>query len=204
MNEVDVKDLTDPYYNQVRCLIAFIQLAFSKRPKGSYRYVNDAEGKDSEIVIAGIKALTSESIPRIIVSRGPAQTTQIVMDNIYHRYDRTGAITRKALLMLPIGIVVIARIDTEAQEMAWFIQKSILANIGKIRKIGGFHKIDSNMSITPPTDFNAVMTPEPRSEASLVQVGFNTIVPYTYTVAPNDKPLLVRIKDKVEVDKTNS
>ncbi len=190
---------TDPYFEQTRCIIGFVQLIFSKRPLDNYRFVEGAEDKDTGIVIAGIKALKSESIPRIIVARGVGQSISVAMDNLYFMSAKTGATTHKMLMSVPFSINVIARIDAEAQEMAWYIQQNIIAHRAKIRKVGGFHKIDSNITVTPPTDFNAVLNPEVRSEASLVQVGFGTLIPYSYTIAPNDKVLLVRAKNEVKV-----
>jgi hypothetical protein len=190
---------TDPYYEQTRCIIGFIQLIFSKRSLGNYKFIESAEDKDTEIVIAGIKALKTEFVPRIIVARGVGQSVSVAMDNLYTISAKTGATTHKMLMSVPFSINVIARIDAEAQEMAWYIQQNILAHRATIRKVGGFHKIDSNISITPPTDFNAVFSPEIKSEGSLVQVGFGSIIPYSYTIAPNDKVLLVRAKNEVKV-----
>lgn len=194
----------DPFYQHVKCIISFLQLAFSKRPKGSFRFVEGPEDKESEIIIAGIKALKAATIPRIIVARGPAQSVSVSMDNFYTINKQTGARSYRMLLSMPISINVIANIDTEAQEMAWFIQKQILAHRHVIRQVGNFHKIDSNISMTPPTDYNAILNPEVKSEASLVQLGLVTIIPYGYTTHPVDRPLLVRAKNSTTLKNTDS
>jgi hypothetical protein len=191
----------DPFYQHVKCIISFLQLIFSKRPKGSFRFVEGPEDKESEIVIAGIKALKAATIPRIVVARGPAQSVSVAMDNLYTWDAQTGSKKYRMLLSMPISINIIANIDTEAQEMAWFVQKQLLAHRDIIRKVGNFHKIDSNISMTPPTDYNAILAPEVKSEASLVQLGLATIIPYGYTTHPVDRPLLVRVKNSITLDK---
>jgi hypothetical protein len=184
----------DPLYNYTKTIITFLQLIFSKREDFKW-----TDNENSGILIGDQKALFNEKIPRILVVRGPEQSINLVADNMYQTNTKTGRTKRCQLLQIPFGINIICALGTEAQRLAFYIKESILANRITIHRVGGFHKIDTNISMSPESDFNTVLQPENKQEACLIQLGFNTIVPYTYIVTPVDKIRLKEVGTKIKL-----
>jgi hypothetical protein len=184
----------DSLYHYTKSIIAFIQLIFSKREEGNYKYTNDDK---SEILIGDQNSLMLERIPKIIIFRGPARMIPLVMSNRYWRNNMNGVETRAMLIGFPISINVIAKIGVEAQEMAFFIIKNLIANKNTLQRFSGLHKIDSNIQISPEMGFNAVTSPEVKSEASMINLSFNVLAPFKLHTNPtsNVKASLVEKKE---------
>jgi hypothetical protein len=177
----EISKSRDSLYNYTKSIIAFLQLIFSKRDEGNYKYTDDDK---SEIFIGDQNSLMLERIPRIIVIRGPAKMIPLVMSNRYWRNNKNGMESRAMLIGFPMSINVIAKIGVEAQEMAFYIIKNMIANKNTLQRFGGFHKISSDINISPEMGFNAVTSPEVKSEASLIQIGISVLTPFKLHTYP--------------------
>src|SRR6185369_10035149 len=112
-----------------------------------------------------------EQRPAIITMRGQAQYANLSLDNMRSRDWRTGDKERTDLVACTMSLVVVAKLDAEAQKIAWYLMRHLRTFKEMLQRNGRFHKIGDEISISPvspPT--GAVISGEGTQEFTMVTV----------------------------------
>lgn len=186
----DAERARDPFYYYTLLFLAFLQGLFKHRPEGSYQYSDDEEL--TEIVIADQITNQKESVPRVITARGPAQTIPIALDDVVSKNNRIDERKRVILIGIPMTFNCIAKIGTEAQEIAHFIAHNVLAHRILLQR-WGIHKVDKNIAMSPETPTNTIFQPEVVPEGVMVTVVVQIVIRWKTITAPNNSPMVRQI-----------
>lgn len=190
----------DPLFFYTRVYLIFLQGLFKQMPAGSYAWSSDLA--KTEIVItdqAPYPMAKNEFKPGIVVMRGPAQFASLTLDNLVNVDPRTGKKTYKDLVAMTMSINCTARLGLEAQRIAWIVARHINIFRKLLQKSGGFHLVNSNISVGPESPPGSIVAAEADSEAVMVTVQSPVFFQYDETVVPLDAPLLKHMEENLVV-----
>lgn len=181
----------EPLDFHIRAYLVFLQGLFAQMPSGSWKWSPDE--KLTEIVItdqAPFPRDRMEQRPAIITMRGQAQYANLSLDNMRSRDWRTGDKERTDLVACTMSLVVVAKLDAEAQKIAWYLMRHLRTFKEMLQRYGRFHKIGDEISISPvspPT--GAVISGEGTQEFTMVTVLSPFFFQWTERTTPTDMHL---------------
>lgn len=181
----------EPLDWHTRVYLLFLQGLFAQMPIGSWKWSEDE--KLTEISITDQAPFPRERVekrPAIITMRGPAQYANMSFDNMRTVDRTTGRKQRTDLIAATMAIVVVAKLDVEAQKIAWVVMRHLRTFKEMLQRYGRFHKIGDEVSISqvsPPTQ--TIITGEGESEFVSCTVQSPFYFQWTEDVEPIDATL---------------
>lgn len=176
-------------------MVRFLQGLFNKLPEDSdYHWEPNLDG--SKIFIAGgtpIDAGVVLSRPAIAVDVGPYQPANLALDQ--HRTSSllTGERLHMDLVSGNLLLYVISREGDEARRIAGWASRHIRYHRRLLQKVGGFHQIAQQYSVSAPTSPGQIIQGSSDTEAIMVNVTFPWHMQwgwYTKPVAAAEKSTL--------------
>lgn len=183
----------EPLMHLTRVYLVFLQGLFKQFPEGCYTWSEDE--KLTEIWISDQSPFPRDRIqqrPAIITMRGPAQFTNLSLDNMQALNRINGTQRRSDLVACTMSLNCVAKNGLEAQRIAWIVFTHIRRFKALLQR-QGFHKIGDELSIGPESDPGALINPVSDSEAVLVTVQSPFFFQWTEEITPLDSTLLTEI-----------
>jgi hypothetical protein len=140
----------DPVDYLTRVYLIFTQGLFKQMPTGSWKWSDDE--KLTEIAITDQAPYPRDRLeqrPAIITMRGQLQYGNLSLDKMRDVDWKTGKKTRTDLCACTMSLVCLAKLDTEAQKIAWILMRHLRTFKEMLQKYGRFHKIADEISISP-------------------------------------------------------
>jgi hypothetical protein len=140
----------EPLDWHTRVYLIFVQGLFKQMQSGSWKWSDDE--KLSEILITDQAPLPRERVeqrPAIVTMRGQAQFANMSLDNVRSVDWKTGKKERTDLVACTMSLVCIAKIDTEAQKIAWILMRHLRTFKSMLQKYGRMHKVGDEINISP-------------------------------------------------------
>lgn len=176
-------------------MVRFLQGLFSKLPEDSdYHWEPNLDG--TKIFIAGGTPIDSGLVlsrPAIAVDVGPYQPANIALDQ--HRTSSllTGERMHMDLVSGNLLLYVLSREGDEARRIAGWASRHIRYHRRLLQKVGGFHQIGQQFSVSAPTDPGQVVQGSSDTEAIMVTASFPWHLQwgwYVKPIAPTEKTSL--------------
>lgn len=178
----------EPLDYHTRAYLVFLQGLFKQMQPGSWKWSDDE--KLSEISItadAPFPRTRVEQRPAIVVMRGPAQYANMSLDNVRSVDWKTGRKERTDLVSCTMSLIVVAKLDVEAQKIGWIMMRHIRSFKEMLQRYGRMHKIGDEISISPPTPpVGSVISGEGDEEFVMVTVQSPFYFQWTERVEPTD------------------
>lgn len=189
----------DPLFHFTRLFILFLQGLFKQFPEGSYRWSEDEQL--SELVITDQVPVPRDRIeqrPAIITMRGPAQFSNLSLDQMRTVDDKTGMKERSDLVACTMSINCIAKQGLEAQRLGWAVMSNI-RNFKTLLQRAGLHKVGDEISVGPESSPGSLISPEPDPEMAMVTVQIPCFFQWTVKMTPLDAVNLREIEMHMDV-----
>jgi len=167
-------------------MVRFLQGLFNKLPEDS-DYHWEPDPASSKIFIAGgapIDAGVVLSRPAIAVDVGQYQPANIALDQ--HRASSllTGERLHMDLVSGNLMVYVISREGDEARRIAGWAGRHVRYHRRLLQKVGGFHQIGQNFSVTAPTSPGQIVQGTSETEAIMVTVSIPWHLQWGWYVKP--------------------
>lgn len=174
-----------------RVYLIFVQGLFGQMPSGSWKWSPDE--KLSEITItdqAPFPRTRLEQRPAIITMRGQAQFANMSLDNVRSVDWKTGTKERTDLVACTMSLVVVAKLDVEAQKIGWLLMRHLRTFKSMLQRYGRFHKIGDEISISPVSPpIGSVISGEGDEEFVMCTVQSPFYFQWTEKTSPTDAVL---------------
>lgn len=181
----------DPIFFAIALYARFLQFLFRQFEPQNYHWSESEE--DTEIHITGetpVPRTVIEARPALVVQRGPAQFSNLSLNNMRDLDQRTGTATFTDLLAGTMSISCITnKSEVEAGRLAWIVQSCIRRHKVLLQK-SGFHKVGDEVSMSPPSPPGQLVSPEADPTAVMVTVYSPWFLQWTERVTPLDAPAL--------------
>lgn len=178
----------EPLDWHTRVYLLFIQGLFKQMPSGSWKWSDDE--KVSEITITDQAPFPKDRLeqrPAIIAMRGQAQFGNLSLDNMRTVDWRTSSKERTDLVACTMSLVCVAKLDTEAQKIAWILMRHLRTFKSMLQKYGRMHKIGDEISISPVSPpIGSVITGEGDEEFVMCTVQSPFFFQWTEKTTPTD------------------
>lgn len=178
----------DPLDWHTRVYLLFLQGLYKQMPTGSWKWSEDE--KLSEISItdqAPIPRDRVEQRPAIVTMRGQAQFANMSLDNVRSVDWKTGEKERTDLVACTMSLIVISKLDVEAQKIAWTLMRHLRTFKSMLQKYGRMHKVGDEISISPVSPpINALITGEGTEEFTMCTVQSPFYFQWTEKTTPTD------------------
>jgi hypothetical protein len=165
----------DPLYAATRGFLSFCQQIFKIRDAGSWKWSENPE--ESEILIADFESDVGSQgslRPRIITQRAPAVVVNSGRDQVLSRNLGGTEQTLAFILQSSLTFNCISREGVEAQKLAYFLLKMIIAFKPTIMRIGDIHFISNQVTMLPETGHGELFPGSSSPEWKVVRL----IVPF--------------------------
>lgn len=183
----------DPLFYYTRVFCRFLQTVFSQFDRGYYRWVPDE--LNTEITITDQATIGRESVetrPCIILSRGPASTSNIAIDQLQTNLLTGDRRVHTDLISSTMTYNVMSKEGLEAQRLAWQCARFTRAYKRTLTKMG-MHRVGEDIQIGAESPPGALIAPESDNEVTLVPVSVPFYFQDFWAVEPVDKNLLTRV-----------
>jgi hypothetical protein len=168
--------------------LIFTQGLFGQMPSGSWKWSDDE--KLSEITITDQAPFPKDRLeqrPAIITMRGQAQFANMSLDNMRTVDWMTGAKERTDLVSCTMSLVCVAKLDAEAQKIAWLLMRHLRTFKSMLQKYGRMHKIGDEISVSPVSPpVGAVISGEGDEEFTMCSVQSPFFFQWTERTTPTD------------------
>ncbi len=176
-------------------LLCFLQGLFNKLPRDDPFFWTDSDADSNISIVAGTPIDYDKvgSRPLIAVDVGQYQAANIAMDQMRAASLWTGERLHVDLVPGSTSVYVIAKVETEARRLGGWIFRQIRYHRRILQKVGGFHQIGQQLSVSPPSAPGQVVQGSADEESRMVTV----LVPwhlqwgwYARPVAPEQQTTL--------------
>lgn len=184
----------DPLTHFTRVYLLFLQGLFNQFPplRGCFHWSNSDD--DTEIAITDQAPIPRDRIeqrPAIVTMRGPAQFTNLTLDQLKEMDFKTGQRKHTDLMACTMSINCIAKNGIEAQRLGWIVMRHIRVFKRLLQRQGGFHRVGEELSVGPESPPGAMVTePDPSTVMVTVHSPFffqwNEIITPTNAQVVND------------------
>lgn len=183
----------DPLFYYTRVFCRFLQVVFSGFDRGYYRWTPDE--LSTEITItdqAPIGREVVEARPSIVLSRGPASTSNIAIDQLQSTTLGGDRRVHTDLISSTMTYNVMSKEGLEAQRIAWQCARFTRAYKRSLTR-AGLHRVGEDIQIGSESPPGALVSPESDNEVTLVSVSVPFYFQDFWAVEPVDKNLLTQV-----------
>ena len=148
-------------------LVCFLQGLFNKIPREE-RFHWEPDIQTTGIFIAEGTPIDYGRVsprPAIAVDVGPYQAANLAMDQLRAGNLMTGERLHMDLVPGSTTVYVVAKLATEARRICGWVMRQIRYHHRVLQKVGGFHSIGDQLSVSPPLPPGNVVMGHPDSEA---------------------------------------
>ena len=187
----------DPLVHLTRVILRFLQIAFSEREKGDYRWVGSPDGGEdealTEVTITDESPIANtriEAMPCIVTQRSEVGFANLTMDGVSNLRIRTGEKETRDIIPGAMFIHTIARNRVEASRLGWTVMTLLRRYRAVLAKGTGFTSVGRGLAgevlrLMPPTPPGSLVAPEPMPEMRAV----TCICPFTFDWVETEIPL---------------
>lgn len=176
----------DPLFHFTRVYLLFLQGLFKQFSEGSYRWSDDE--RLSEICITDQVPIPRERIeqrPAIVAMRGPAQFSNLTLDQMRTVDVRTGMKERTDLVACTMSLNIIAKMGPEAQRIAWIVARHI-RTFKTLLQRSGLHKVGDDLQVGPESPPGSMVQGESDVEWVMITVHSPFFFQWTEKSTPAD------------------
>lgn len=181
------------YFESVMC--EFLQILFSRRPAGDFRWNEDE--KTSEIKITSASPLTSESRgdhPAIVILVGPISSVHLGLDDLGDLDQRTGVKVRRMLKASTYSLQCLSRNRTESLKLASICETAIWSYRDTLHRRGKFFSIGQNIAVGQTTPPGSLVADDGGEGLLSTPVSVPFYFPWVVYVTPLDKQMVREVE----------
>ncbi len=185
----------DPLTYFTRVFLLFLQGLFNDLPEGSYRWSDDE--RLAEIAITDqvpIPRERTDQKPHIVSMLGPAQFSNLSLDQMRKLDWKTGEKERTDLIACTMTLNCLFKNGVEARKMGFFVASHIRTFKTLLQRTG-MHKVGDDLVVGPESPPGTLVSGEPDPELVLVVVQ----VPFFFQWTARDRPINAALLRSIEL-----